>query len=46
MEENQELKNKPMHICSTNIWQGIQEYLMAKMASSNWFREISMFKCE
>lgn len=26
MEQNQEPRNKPEHIWSTNIWQGCQEY--------------------
>ena len=26
MEQNQELKNKPKHVRSNNIWQGTQEY--------------------
>ena len=30
MEQNQELKNKPKHIRSNNIWQGTQEYLKEK----------------
>ena len=30
MEQNQEQRNKPMHILSTNFQQGHQEYKMGK----------------
>ena len=35
MEQNQELRNKPMRNQSTNISQGSQEYLVGKDSSIN-----------
>ena len=35
MEQNQELRNKPMRNRSTNISQGSQEYLVGKDSSIN-----------
>ena len=41
MEQNQEPRNKPMHIRSTNIWQRSHEYSMGKrqillLLQKNW----------
>lgn len=30
MEQKRAPRNKPMHICSTDFWQGCQEYTMRK----------------
>ena len=34
MEQNKNPRNKPMHIWSTDLWQGNQEYTMGKGKSS------------
>ena len=34
MEQDRNPRDKPMHLCQTNLWQRRQEYIMEKKASS------------